>query len=189
MEHKGTKITKSRSGLSPAPVWVWVVMGLAKAIIAGAVHLFPASISHSALMLLILVHVKCFWDLNACTAFGAMIVQCIPVDFRFFMCKLSESNLWILFSAAACWQSCCQPAASVIHRMREMVKATRAVILWGLLEHLVCANLSFCSVCLGFGSSLGRCGVAVFYRQHGAGDNCKLFNGAMHCECEEMRWE
>lgn len=80
-------------------------------------------------------------------------------------------------------------AVSVAHRMREMEKVTRAVILLGLLEHFACANSGFCSICLDFGFSLSRCGVAVFYRQHGAGDNYKVFNGTMHCEYKEVRWE
>lgn len=69
------------------------------------------------------------------------------------------------------------------------MKVVRAVILLGLLEHFACANLGFCSLSLEVGSRLGRCGVAVFYGQHRAGDNCKLFNGAMNCEYKEIRWE
>lgn len=37
--------------------------------------------------------------------------------------------------------------------------------------------------------TLGMHGVAVFCRQHQAGDNCKLFNGAMHQEYKENGWE
>lgn len=37
--------------------------------------------------------------------------------------------------------------------------------------------------------ALGRHAVAVFCRQHQAGDNYKLFNGAMHRESKENRWE
>lgn len=130
-----------------------------------------------------------FWDLSASTAFAAMMVQCTPINFRLFSCNNFECHLWILLSAAACWKFCCQPAESVIHRVRKMVEVTRAVILWGLLEHFTCANLGFCSLCLDFCFTLGRCGAAVLYRQHEAGDNCKLFNGAVHREYKEVRWE